>query len=118
MNTRRGIDGSYPELFPVHFGERLEKFVDLPGLSWEDLAECTGVEHDRVMEWYEGAVPTGGEVWRIMLLALSVPSGNTQSSYDIRDYQPSCPALRTGPLKSNLSLSVPYTTQDFICMKN
>ena len=50
-------------------------FTELAGLSWEEFAERLGVELDRVMEWRNGTIPTGGEVWHIMRLAWSVPGG-------------------------------------------
>ena len=57
------------------FGQRLERFTELAGLSWEEFAERLGAEYDRVMEWPNGTIPTGGEVWHIMRLAWSVPGG-------------------------------------------
>ena len=75
MHANDPIDSSYPELFPKDFGERLAQLVELAGLSWEEFAERLGVECDRVTEWRGGQVPTGGEVWHIMRLALSVPGG-------------------------------------------
>ena len=75
MDSRKRQEDSYPEPFPEDFGERLERFIELAGLSWEKFAERIGVDVDRVMEWREGAVPTGGEVWHIMRLAWSVPDG-------------------------------------------
>ena len=75
MDSRSQGEGSYPELFPDGFGQRLERFIELAGLSWEVFAERLGAEYDRVMEWRKGAIPTGGEVWHIMRLAWSVPGG-------------------------------------------
>ena len=75
MDSCNQGEGSYPELFPEDFGHRLEQFVELAGLSWEDFAERLGAEYDRVMEWRNGTIPTGGEVWHIMRLAWSVPGG-------------------------------------------
>ena len=69
------IEGSYPELFPKDFGERLERLTELAGLSWEEFAQRLGVEDDRVTEWRNGTIPTGREVWHIMRLAWLVPSG-------------------------------------------
>ena len=57
MDSRRRTEGSYPDLFPKDYPERL------------------GVENDRVATWRTGAIPTGGEVWHIMRLALSVHGG-------------------------------------------
>ena len=75
MDTCKRIEGSNPQLFPKDFGDRLERLIELAGLSWEEFAERLGVECDRVMEWRGGEVPTGGEVWHIMRLASSVPGG-------------------------------------------
>ena len=75
MHTNDPIDASYPELFPKDFGERLARLVEMAGLSWEEFAERLGVGCDRVTEWRGGEVPTGGEVWHIMRLALSIPGG-------------------------------------------
>ena len=75
MHTNDPIDASYQGLFPKDFGERLERLVDLAGLSWEEFAEGLGVGCDRVPEWRGGEEPTGGEVWHIMRLALSIPGG-------------------------------------------
>ena len=75
MDSRERIDDSYPELFPKDYPERLERIVELAGLTWEEFAERLGVPDDRVTAWREGAIPTGGEVWHIMRLAYSVPGG-------------------------------------------
>ena len=64
-----------PELFPVDFSERLERFAEPAGLSWKEFAERLGVELDRVAEWFEGAELTGGEVWHVARLAYSIPGG-------------------------------------------
>ena len=75
MARHEGTERSYPEYFPQDFGERLERLVELAGLSWEEFARRLGVELDRVRAWREGDVPTGGEVWHIMRLAFSIPGG-------------------------------------------
>ena len=38
MDSRNEEEDSYPELFPEDFGERLERFTELAGLSWEEFA--------------------------------------------------------------------------------
>ena len=75
MDSRDQGEGSYPELFPEGFGERLERFTELADLSWEEFAGCLGVGLDRMVEWRNGTIPTGGEVWHIMRLAWSAPGG-------------------------------------------
>ena len=44
MNKREQEEGSYPELFPEDFGERLERLIELAGLSREEFAERLGIE--------------------------------------------------------------------------
>ena len=61
MDSRNEEEGSFPELFPEDFGQRLERFTELAGLSWEEFAGRLGVELERVMEWRNGTIPTGGE---------------------------------------------------------
>ncbi len=75
MGVDKQAEDSYPELFPKDFGQRLEWFIELTDLSWEDFADRLGIDYDRVLEWRNGTVPTGGEVWHIMHLAFSVPGG-------------------------------------------
>ena len=75
MTRGERIEGSYLELFPKDFGERLERLRELAGLSWEECAERLSADDDRVMEWRKGSVPSGGEVWHIMHLASTVPGG-------------------------------------------
>ena len=75
MDGREREEVSYPVLFPEDFGKRLERLIELAGLSREEFAERLGIEHDRVAEWFEGAVLTGGEVWHVARLAWSVPGG-------------------------------------------
>ena len=75
MHTNDPIESAYPELFPKDFDVRLARLVELADLSWEEFAERLGVGCDRVTGWRGGEVPTGGEVWHIMRLALSIPGG-------------------------------------------
>ena len=75
MNKKEREEGSNPELFPEDFGERLERLIELAGLSREEFAERLGIDYDRVAEWFEGAVLTGGEVWHVARLAWSIPGG-------------------------------------------
>ena len=75
MDSGKREEDSYPELFPDDFGQRLERLLELADISWEQFADFLGVEYDRVIEWREGAIPTGGQVWQVMHLAWSVPGG-------------------------------------------
>ena len=75
VGGRKWADDCQAELLPEDFGGRLERLVELAGLSWDEFARVLGVGYDRVAEWREGTIPTSGEVWRIMSLARSVPGG-------------------------------------------
>lgn len=62
-------------LWPEDFGERLERFMEMAGLSRRDLAERLGVTEDTVGRWLKGAEPTGGNVWALYQLSRGVPGG-------------------------------------------
>ena len=49
-------EGSYPELFPEDFGERLERLIELAGLSREEFAERLGIEYESVAEWFDASM--------------------------------------------------------------
>ncbi len=61
--------------WPEDFGERLERFMEMAGLSRADLAERLEVTEGAVGQWLEGAEPTGGEVWAMFQLSRGVPGG-------------------------------------------
>ena len=75
MGHGKRIEDFRPAPWPEDLPQRLERLTELTGLSWEEFAERLGIKDDRVTEWRTGTIPTGGEVWHIMRLALSVPSG-------------------------------------------
>ena len=62
-------------LWPGDFRERLERFMEMAGLSRRDLAERLGVTEDTVGRWLRGAEPTGGNVWAMFQLSRGVPGG-------------------------------------------
>ena len=75
MTSGERLDDSCPDDFPKDYPQRLERLTELMGLSWEEFAQRLGVENNRVTEWRNGAIPTGGEVWHIMRLAWLTPGG-------------------------------------------
>ena len=75
MEHGEWIEDFRPGPWPEDFSQGLERLTELAGLSWEEFAERLGIEDDRVTEWRTGTIPTGGAVWHIMRLALSVPGG-------------------------------------------
>ena len=74
MKKKEPDDGFSPP-FPEDFAERLERLIELAGLSREEFAEQLGFDYDRVAERFEGAELTGGEVWHMARLAWSIPGG-------------------------------------------
>ncbi len=86
MDARKRYEDFHSDPFPEDFGERLGRLIELADISSEEFAERLGIDVGRVMEWYEGAVPTGmewyegavptgGEVWHIIRVAWTVPGG-------------------------------------------
>ena len=79
MNEMERQEDCCSPSFPKDFAERLERLIELAGLSREEFAERLGIAYDRVTEWFEGAVLTGGEVWHVARLAYSIPGAWKQS---------------------------------------
>ena len=75
MEHGKRIEDFRPAAWPEDFPQRLERLNQLAGLSWKEFAERLGIKDDRVTEWRTGTIPTSGEVWHIMRLAMSVPGG-------------------------------------------
>ena len=74
MNKKEQDEGCSPP-FPEDFAERLERLIELAGLSREEFAGRLGFDHDRVAEWFEGAELTGGERWHVGRFAWLIPGG-------------------------------------------
>ena len=65
MNKKEQDEDCCSPPFPEDFAERLERLIELAGLSWEEFAQRLGIDYDRVAQWFEGAELTGGEVWHV-----------------------------------------------------
>ena len=71
-----GHKGSIRErLWPDDFGERLERLMEMAGLSRQELAQGLGVTERTVEKWLKGGMPTGANYWGIAELARRVPGG-------------------------------------------
>ncbi len=62
-------------LWPDDFGERLERLMEMAGLSRQELAQGMGVTERTVQKWLDGGMPTGANFWGIAELARRVPGG-------------------------------------------
>ena len=74
MNEMKREEGFSPP-FPEDFPERLVRLIELASLTREEFAQYLGIDYDRVTQWLDGAVLTGGEVWHVARLAYSIPGG-------------------------------------------
>ena len=62
-------------LWPEDFGERLQRFMEMAGLSQRDLTEGLGATEEMVGDWLRGVEATAGYVHAMFLLARGVPGG-------------------------------------------
>ena len=60
---------------PVEFPEHLERFREVAGISWGELAACLGVDYTRVISWRRGVLPAEHAMPNLMRLAQRVPGG-------------------------------------------
>ena len=60
---------------PKDFPERLERFREVTGLSWGELAASLGVDHERVTSWRRGALPRDLALPKLYRVAQRVPGG-------------------------------------------
>ena len=68
---RRNNGVDLPEDFP----ESLERFREVSGLSWGELAACLGVDHERVMNWRRGGLPRDMALSKLYRVAQRIPGG-------------------------------------------
>ena len=62
-------------LLPEDFRERLDRFKEATGLSWEGLAMCMGVDPRQLQRWRHGTKPSGDALFALFLLADRIPGG-------------------------------------------
>jgi transcriptional regulator with XRE-family HTH domain len=55
--------------------ERLERFIEVTGWSWRELAAQLGVSEGRVAGWRKGRMPRGGAMHGLIVLAARTPGG-------------------------------------------
>ena len=69
--TRRNNGVDLPKDFP----ECLERFREVSGLSWGELAASLGVDHERLTSWRRGALPRDLALPKLYRVAQRVPGG-------------------------------------------
>ncbi len=75
MELTKAEEDWIQEPFPDDFPERLERFKELSGLSWKELAKRLGIKYGRLMGWRRGAVPKGLALLDLIRLTRSVGGG-------------------------------------------
>ena len=58
---------------PEDFPQRLERFKEALGLSWDGLAACLGADPRQLQRWRQGTRPCGDSMYALFLLADRVP---------------------------------------------
>ena len=59
----------------MDFGDRLQRLMEMAGLSRRDLADLLGVRESTVQKWLKGGEAHRGNFWGLMELARRVPGG-------------------------------------------
>ena len=60
---------------PEDFPQRLNRFKEITGLSWEGMAMCMGVDPRQLQRWRQGTKPCGDALFALFLLADCFPGG-------------------------------------------
>lgn len=63
--------GFLPEDFP----DRLKRFKEATGLTWEGIAMCVDADPRQVQRWRDGTAPCGDALFSLFKLAARVPGG-------------------------------------------
>ena len=77
----RGRSSPPPHLFldsgflPENFSERLERFKEETGLTWEGMAMCLDADPRQLQRWRDGTAPCGDALFSLFKLAARVPGG-------------------------------------------
>ena len=62
-------------LMPDDFPERLERFKEATGFTWDGLAGCLGVDPRQLQRWRKDTKPDGDGLCALITLAACVPGG-------------------------------------------
>ena len=60
---------------PEDFPQRLERFKEASGLTWDGLAACLGIDPRQLQRWRKGTKPSGDGLFALITLAARIPGG-------------------------------------------
>ena len=60
---------------PEDFPQRLRRFKETLGVSWDVLAACIGADPRQLQRWREGTKPCGDSTYALFVLADRSPGG-------------------------------------------
>ena len=86
MGRQRRIHRPVYHEFPREFPQRLERFKEESGLTWNGLARRLGVNPYRLREWRRGTVPDSTNLF--ILLALAERLGLRETLMDPEEDMP------------------------------
>ncbi len=69
--TREELQRRYLDDLP----ERLDRFREVAGLTWRELAHRIGVTEGQIARWRLGRIPSGEAMGALLALSAQVPGG-------------------------------------------
>ena len=73
-----GVSGMEPlegAALPDDFPQRLKRLKEASGLSWRGMARAIGIDHNMLLRWRRGTVPSGGGYHVLLCFAATVHGG-------------------------------------------
>lgn len=67
----------YPEVtfLPEGFSDDLRSLKEASGLTWDEFADCLGVDPRQLQRWRDGTKPSGDGLYALLQFATQVPGG-------------------------------------------
>ena len=62
-------------ILPDNFSIRLVRIKEATGLTWNQFGEKVGVNPRQMLRWRNGAKPSGGAMYSLMRVAMTLPNG-------------------------------------------
>ena len=60
---------------PEDFADALRSLKEASGLTWNEIADCLGVDARQLHRWRDGTKPSGDGLYALLQLAAQVPGG-------------------------------------------